>query len=142
LKYILAKITQFVEDQAFGNAKPLDWYLDKSVTIEHILPQSQKDIYSERLGNLTLLEKTINSSISDKYYQEKLSGYRESQIIITRSLAEIPYVGNNTQLNRAMNDLNLVKFTTWDHSSIEKRQQILVNIAIKVWGMELENFKV
>ena len=137
LKYILAKITQFVEDQAFGNAKPLDWYLDKSVTIEHILPQSQKDTYSERLGNLTLLEKTINSSISDKYYQDKLSGYRESQIIITRSLAEIPYVGNNTQLNRAMNDLNLVKFTTWDHSSIDKRQQILVNIAIKVWGMEL-----
>ncbi|MEH2323945.1 MAG: DUF262 domain-containing HNH endonuclease family protein [Nostoc sp.] len=137
LKYILAKITQFVEDQAFGNAKPLDWYLDKSVTIEHILPQSQKDIYSERLGNLTLLEKTINSSISDKYYHDKVSGYRESQIIITRSLAGIPSVGNNTQLNRAMNDLNLVNFTTWDHSSIDKRQQILVNIAIKVWGMEL-----
>jgi uncharacterized protein with ParB-like and HNH nuclease domain len=137
LRYLLAKITQYVEKEAFGHSESLDFYLDKSITIEHILPQSKQDSYSSKLGNLTLLEKTINSSISDKDYQDKLVGYQQSKILITRSLAEKPHLGNNTQINRAMDDLGLIHFPTWGYEAINKRQEILVNIAMKVWGLEI-----
>ncbi|MDJ1172105.1 MULTISPECIES: DUF262 domain-containing protein [Roseofilum] len=137
LRYILAKISQFVEKTAYGNSKELGFYLDKNITIEHILPQSRKNLKSQKLGNLTLLEKTINSSISDNDYDDKLSGYQQSQILITRSLSEIPHVGNDTQLNRAMSQLGLVNFKVWDDSSIDQRQEMLVNIAMKVWGLDI-----
>jgi Protein of unknown function (DUF1524) len=136
LRYTLAKIDQYIGEKTYGNPKPLEWYLDKAITIEHILPQSQKDIYSQKLGNLTLLERSINSSIADKNYADKISGYRQSEIIITRSLVETLNVGNNTQLNRAMNQIGLVSFKTWEHNCIDERQKILVNIAMKVWGMD------
>ncbi|WP_017306031.1 DUF262 domain-containing protein [Spirulina subsalsa] len=136
LRYLLAKIAQYVEQRCFGNCESLDFYLDKSITIEHILPQSQKDVICNNLGNLTLLEKTINSSISNKSYDEKRKGYKQSKILITRSLCEQPSLGNNTQLNRAVKALCLTEFLEWDHNSIQKRQKILVNIAMKVWGLE------
>lgn len=137
LRYLLAKITQYVEEKTFGHSESLDFYLDKSVTIEHIFPQSKGDSSTNKLGNLTLLEKTINSSISDKNYHDKLEGYKNSKILITRCLVEKPHVGNNTQVNRAIDNLGLTNFTIWDDHAINKRQEILVNIAMKVWGLDL-----
>jgi hypothetical protein len=137
LRYLLAKIAQYVEKRSFGHSESLDFYLDKSITIEHILSQSSQNSNLQKLGNLTLLEKTINSSISDKEYTTKIEGYKQSKILITHSLSEVPYIGNNTQLNRAMNDLGLINFKEWDSHAIDKRQEILVNIAIKVWGLDI-----
>ncbi|MBD2578651.1 DUF262 domain-containing protein [Oscillatoria sp. FACHB-1406] len=139
LRYFLAKIDQFIVKESYGNLKPLESYLDKSITIEHILPQSKKDPLFPKLGNLTLLEKTINSSLSNKEYKDKIEGYRQSQMLITRSLVEEIAVGNKTQLNRAMTKLNLISFSQWDNAAIEQRQIILVNIAMKVWGLDEEN---
>ena len=149
MRYILAKLTQFVDEQAYSNSSPLDRYLDKSVTIEHILPKSAKEltmqefdksteynIYVEKLGNLILLEKTINSSISDNSYDAKKNGYRESQLLLTRSLVEKPNIGTNTQLNRTVKSLSLERFEVWDSIAIEKRQEILINLARLVWGLE------
>jgi len=136
LRYILAKIAQFVEKEVYGDLIELERYLDKNITIEHILPQSSQNTDYQKLGNLTLLEKGINSSVSDKSYADKISSYRESRILLTRSLAEIPHVGSNTQFNRAINEFGLVNFTKWDLNSIEERQKILVNIALRVWGIE------
>ncbi|MGI0482073.1 DUF262 domain-containing protein [Geminocystis sp. CENA526] len=137
LKYLLAKINQYVEEKSFGHSESIYFYLDKSITIEHILPKSHAHPDSGKLGNLTLLEKTINSSISDKDYKDKIDGYRQSKILITRTLAEKMFIGNNTQLNRAMSDLCLTNFDIWDHNSIKKRQEILVNIAMKVWSLDV-----
>jgi len=136
LRYLLAKIAQYVEKKTYGHSESLDFYLDKQITIEHILPQSTKLPYVDKLGNLTLLEKTINSSVSDNSYEEKLQGYKKSRIVITRSLAEQLHVGHNTQINRALGDLGLKEFRSWDHESIEKRQKILADIAMKVWGLD------
>ncbi|MDB9519892.1 DUF262 domain-containing HNH endonuclease family protein [Roseofilum reptotaenium CS-1145] len=136
LRYLLAKIAQYVEKQTYGHSESLDFYLDKQITIEHILPQSTKLSSVHKLGNLTLLEKTINSSVSNKSYQEKLLGYRNSRIVITRSLAEKLNVGHDTQINRALEDLRLTEFRLWNDESIEKRQKILADIAMKVWGLD------
>lgn len=147
LRYILAKIAQFVEKEAYDNYKPLTWYLDQSIHIEHILPKSQKnelrqlfdkpdeyDLYTKNIGNLTLLEKTINSSIVDRQYELKKDGYQQSQILITRALVNQLNVGQNTQLNRAIELLELHPFRIWNSEAIETRQKMLVNLAKRVWG--------
>ncbi len=152
MRYILAKLTQFIEENAWGNPKftELDGYMNSSVHVEHILPQQpEEDVlngfdkpaeyhdYKLKLGNLTLLEKTINTSISNRGYAEKRPGYLQSSFLLTKSLVEKPHVGSDTQLNRAVQDL--VQFGVWDSSSIEQRQKMLTNIARKTWDMPGSN---
>lgn len=146
MRYILAKLTQYIEEQAWGNPShsQLELYLDGSVNIEHILPQSptmevrtnfdkpdEYDEYVVKLGNLTLLENTINASISNEAFERKKAGYRHSQYLLTSSLVERPQVGKNTRLNRAVE--SLMQFDKWDSQAIEKRQEMLTMLARRVW---------
>jgi len=148
IRYILAKLTQYIEETAWGNPAygRLDHYVTKKVEIEHILSQNPEqnlrvsfdktkeyDEYVKRLGNLTLLEKTINSSISNDDYQTKSPGYRQSAFLLTKSLVEKPQVGVDTQLNRAVADLE--QFSEWNSKSIEKRQEMLATLGLRVWNM-------
>jgi hypothetical protein len=80
-----------------------------------------------------LLEKTINTSVSNDLYAKKLPGYKQSAYLLTRSLAEKPKVGVNTQLNRAVE--HLIAFDHWDSKSIERRQGMLARLAVFVWDM-------
>ncbi len=148
LRYILAKLTQYVEEQAWGNPAhtQLNQYVNNAVHIEHILPQTPTaDVrtafdktaeyfrYMQKLGNLTLLEKTINTSISNGPYDAKKHGYGQSSFLLTKSLVMKPQVGVNTQLNRAVDDLR--QFDSWDSAAIDERQQMLGTLARKVWQM-------
>ena len=152
MRYILAKFTQHIEQRAWNNAahNSLEQFYASTVDIEHILPQTPKDAvmvsfdkpdeydeYVEKLGNLTLLEKTINTSVSNDLYMNKKAGYRQSNFLLTRSIVEIPQVGNNTQLNRAVKDL--LQFDDWSSESIDSRQEMLVRLASEVWGMPSAN---
>jgi hypothetical protein len=148
MRYILAKLTQHIEQQAWGNPAHghLDHYITTKVEVEHILPSNPRhdvraafdkpEEYASnvgRLGNLTLLEKTINSSVSNGSFDEKVPGYRQSAFLLTKSLAEKPQVGADTQLNRAVADL--IQFKTWDSNAIVQRQEMLAKLARKVWDM-------
>jgi len=148
MRYILAKLTQYIEEQAWGNPAygRLDLYITKKVEIEHILPtaprpdvraafdkEDEYGMYVVHLGNLTLLEKTINSSVSNGSFADKLPGYKQSSFLLTKSLAEKPQVGVNTQLNRAVQ--SLIQFDKWDSAAIEQRQTMLAELARKVWDM-------
>jgi len=148
MRYILAKLTQYIEQQAWNNSahQSLDQYIASTVEVEHILPQNPDlavkqafgndegyEEYVEKLGNLTLLEKTINTSVSNDLYTKKLPGYRQSSYLLTKSLAEKPQVGVNTQLNRAV--AHLIAFPEWDAKSIERRQTMLARLAVYAWDM-------
>jgi hypothetical protein len=148
MRYILAKFTQYIEQQAWNNPahKSLDQYIANTVEVEHILPQTPKDgvkdafdkydrygEYVGMMGNLTLLEKTINTSVSNDLYTEKLPGYRQSSYLLTKSLAGKPHVGVDTQLNRAVE--HLITFNKWNSKSIERRQAMLARLAVFVWDM-------
>ncbi len=148
MRYILAKLTQFVQEQAWQNDADarLEAFVDKSVHIEHILPTSpspelrsafdkaeEYDRYSRKLGNLTLLEKTINTSIANGSFATKTPAFRESTFLLTRSLVEKPGVGQHTQLNQAVRDLP--QFNTWDSQAIEARQRVLAGLARRVWSI-------
>jgi hypothetical protein len=146
MRYILAKLTQYVDENAFDRqaSRSLDNYLDSSIHIEHILPQQpapdvreafdrqdQYDEYVIRLGNLTLLEKTINAAVSNGSYQQKRPGYVTSKLLLTQSIAVDPSFGVNTMLNRAVRDL--MQFDEWTSVSIELRQEMLTQLARNVW---------
>jgi hypothetical protein len=148
MRYILAKLTQYIEQQAWKNPAhdSLDQYIASTVEVEHILPQNptqevkeafdkkeQYNDFMEKFGNLTLLEKTINTSVANDHYQKKIPGYRQSSYLLTRSLAEKPKVGVNTQLNRAVE--HLITFDQWNSETIKRRQGMLARLAVFVWDM-------
>jgi len=134
LKYVLAKLTQYIEQEAWGNPayESLDLYVNKKIEIEHILPQTPKpnvraafdkpdeyDTYKQKLGNLILLKKVINSSNSNRPFEEKVEGYSQLKMLLTRSLREKPSVDKNSSVNHAVE--LLPEFEGWDSDAIEQR---------------------
>jgi len=81
VRYILGVI----EKAASSHEVALD---DDSATIEHILPQNPDESWDVddikigrlvyRLGNLCLLERSLNSEVSNKNYTEKTDVYKKS----------------------------------------------------------------
>ena len=148
LRYLLAKLTQFVDETAWGTSVNTDLskYLDKNVQVEHILPDTPTDelktefdkpdeyeTYAARLGNLTLLEMSINTSIQRNFFALKTTEYQKSNFILTRTIGAPFRVGVNTQPNRATADLP--SWQTWDSEAIKARQDVLVRLAWRVWGI-------
>ncbi|MBL7766458.1 MAG: DUF262 domain-containing protein [Chitinophagaceae bacterium] len=98
------------------------------VHMDHIMPQKptgttafaklKKDNsenyenLNNRLGNLTLIKKKINISLSNKDFHEKKIGYKETRLKINDPL------------------LNL---DSWEFNNIEERQKALYELAKDIW---------
>ncbi len=148
LRYVLAKLTQYVNEEAWGTEtqEDLNQFLDGTVHIEHVLPQTpsqkalaefdkpdQADDYISRLGNLALAEDTINCSLGNIPFSKKQPVYTNSKFLLTRLLTGKLKVGKNTAVNRAVEDLPT--FQKWTSTSIQERQEALATLARKVWEM-------
>lgn len=146
MRYILGKMTQYVNEDAYGQT-PLDLgqYV-KRKDVEHILPQNPSSSikanfdkpdriqeYTQRLGNMTMLEHSINRSIGNKPFSEKKKAYANSQFLLTKSIAEEIKIGKNTKIDRAVSQLTT--FDKWSSESIERRQEMLTDLAKRVWDM-------
>jgi hypothetical protein len=150
LRYVLAKLNQYVNYNAFKRESDLDLsrFLEKNVEIEHILPKTVEagfkntkadtvENYDESvhlLGNLALLEKSINASIGNNDVPEKRKGFKQSTFLLTRLLAEKVQVGNDTSVDRTVRDLNY--YPEWDVNTIRSRQKDMMITALKVWGLD------
>ena len=150
-RYLLSKLTQYVDMAYKGVKNPgsLKGYFD--LEIEHILPATPEaslradfslknpdkeyDTYKQRLGNLTLLEKPINIVASNDYFGNKCQEYKKCMHYLTKSIAELTIVGNNSSINRV--NAKLVSFTDWSAATIEQRQEMLIKLALEVWKIEL-----
>jgi len=146
LRYVLAKLTQSVELAAYGETEGTKWlskYTDGSFEIEHILPQTpcaearaefgtslDADV-AQRIGNLTLVEGSINASLGNRAYSKKRDVYRQSQLLLTRAIAERPRVGTHTQIDEAVKGIE--PFAEWNESNVTKRQDMIRNLARKIW---------
>jgi uncharacterized protein with ParB-like and HNH nuclease domain len=147
LRYVLAKLTQFVDLQGFGDKDGTRWLgrYAKDFEIEHIYPQtpsnkaqqefgpSSADNIAARLGNLVLAEKAINASLGNRPYSTKQPVYKQSQLLLTRALSEQPKVGTNTRIDAAVKDLK--PFQKWDENAVGARQDALRKLARKVWNV-------
>ena len=145
IRYLLARLTEHVDKYFRGNANNLDSYF--GFDIEHILPnnpgedllnawqenhpESDYDEYKNCLGNLTLLEKPINIVVRNNVYKEKFPEYKKSGNYLTKSMAGLEAVGSNTSINRINEKLSA--FDKWEPDDIDKRQQMLVKLALDIW---------
>ena len=113
------------------------------VHAEHIPPQTpapnvlealdkldEYDDFFGRLDNLTQLEKTTNSSVSNGSYASKMSGYKQSAFMLTKSLAEKTHVGVGTKLNRSV--ASLIQFESWHSHTTSWCQEMLTVLARRV----------
>ncbi|MCL2932611.1 MAG: DUF262 domain-containing HNH endonuclease family protein [Trichodesmium sp. MAG_R03] len=148
IKYILAKLTQYIDENAWGTGggiEDLRNYIFK-LELEQILSENptKKVIldfdkpteignYSQRLGNMTLLESSIKYALINANFTEKKLGYTKSRFLLTRTLAEEIHVGENTTIDLAIKDLKT--FEKWDSQAIENRQAMLTQLAKKVWDV-------
>ncbi|HJP94304.1 MAG TPA: DUF262 domain-containing HNH endonuclease family protein [Pyrinomonadaceae bacterium] len=146
-RYFLAKLTQYV-DMAYKGLKTSGSLEEYAVLeMEHILPENPEstlrqcfsaqnpdinyDEYKNKLGNLTLLEKPINIVAGNDFFQKKALEYKKCKNYLTSSIAQINTVGANTSINRV--NQKLEAFTDWSANNIDKRQQILIDLAKDVW---------
>ena len=146
-RYLLAKLTQFVELSYKGMREPGSLNDYTVLEIEHILPNNpEADLrasftaenigkeyndYKIKLGNLTLLEKPINVVASNGFFREKKAEYSHCGNYLTRSIVELVTVGKNSSINR-INE-KLIAFKTWGAAEIDQRQDMLIALARDIW---------
>ena len=146
VRYILAKIAQFIDNERIGveSHTSLMHYIRAGVEIEHILPWTplpgMKEMIKDYdnlkvlLGNLTLIEKSMNGAIGNKPFKEKVIEYAKSNLYVTRSIAKLDVVGTDTAINRINKFLRA--YDHWDESTIHDRQEMLYNLSLVIWNLE------
>jgi uncharacterized protein with ParB-like and HNH nuclease domain len=151
MRYILAKIAQYIDQQRLGSYIPqtLDNYITTGIEVEHILPFTPENGLREKigeeydevkikLGNLTLLEKSINASIGNNdFYNHKVGEYSKSSIYLTKSISLLENVGTNTAITRI--NQRLKSFTDWNSSTITERQELLFDLSKSIWEVDYIN---
>lgn len=142
-RFILSRIAQYIESVAGCPVANIGHYW--GYHIEHVLPfqpteeqranfdkPEQYDVYKQRLGNLTLLEQSINCAIGRDFFTDKQPHYQKSAIFITKSLTQSQAVGNSSAFSKAA--ALVPTFSEWNSESIDARQQNLKKLAFTTWG--------
>jgi len=101
----------------------------EKINLEHILPVSPLNLddwpevdeeihktYYKRLGNLTLLDKKMNSEQGNNTFDIKKTVYGDSEVIITKKLCE---------------------YEKWSPERIDERQKEFANRAVEIWSLEI-----
>jgi hypothetical protein len=150
-RYVLARLTQYVEDET-GQGGSLDRYFDgRNVTIEHILAQSPtgesldpfaavppEDLlpnYIYALGNLCLLNRVSNSMVGNRPYSQKAPIYKKfGQFMLTRAISSSISGGKDTKFSRMAKRLKT--FKSWSPASIQARTRILHDLADDLWDLQ------
>jgi hypothetical protein len=148
LRYLLAKLTQALDVQAYGEAGAygdLLHYYNANNDIEHIFPLTPseqaasefgpngEEAIASRIGNLMLVEQAINRLLGNKAYSEKKAIYRQSQFLLVRCQAEHPAFGIADQITRTIATVS--SFPSWNAEAVIARQGYMVRLAQGVWGV-------
>lgn len=94
--------------------------------------------YLNHLGNLTLLDRSLNASVKNGNFADKLNHYKACEFVITRALAEeIEYpIQKQQPLINFQNTYFTVEdrdqITYWDKTQIDERGQKLVEVLEKL----------
>ena len=125
-RYYLRKL-----EQAYRTTRELEPIRNpEKVNLEHILPENPTDLqkdwssfdeslhktYYRRIGNLTLLDKKMNSNVGNGPFKGKKEVYKDSELVITKEIAE---------------------YKDWTPSEIEKRQRELAKKAVEIWNLKI-----
>lgn len=151
IRYILSKQAQIIDLEAYGPSPArnnLRDYMAGGFDIEHIqslTPNKEASVeFGEghndtvllaSLGNLMLLEKAINRSVSNKPYSVKIVAYQSSKLLSAKCHASKANsaVGENDAITRVVE--KLIEYPTWDKSEVERRRSDLAQSACSLWGV-------
>ena len=151
IKHILARVTSFIEECS-GVAPNYCNYMNNKTKnpfeIEHIITDhfelfteeySDPDDFKRwrnRIGALLLLHKSINASLNDSLYEEKLNKYCSNEgNIYTETLGQLAYQ-NNPKFNKFILD-NALSFKAYDHvgkPEIGERTALLIQLFRRIWN--------
>lgn len=118
IRYILGSI-----ENVNGSIHNVDAFSEEA-SIEHIMPRNYEewDISDEvgqrtidRLGNVCLLEPSVNNKLKDASYDKKKEAYKKSIYTTTKAIAD--------------------HFPCWNEDEVNKRQQRMANTAISIWNV-------
>ena len=148
LRYLLAKLTRHFDVLAYGETgrESLSHYMEAKNDVEHILAQGADDDakqafgegadsfeLTQRLGNLILVEASLNRVIKNRPYAEKATIYPSSQFLLARCQAAPLSVGVNDAITRAVQKLDPAP--TWNRKALEQRQLWIAEAALEVWSV-------
>lgn len=151
IRYLISKLTQHIDLLAYGPSQGrdnLEEYVAGGNDIEHILPDhgdeeaviefgdgGTNQLIIQRIGNLLLIEKSINRSIRNKKYSIKIKTYSQSKYLLTRCQAssENCRVGVADRITKAVNTIE--SFPVWNTNTVIERQKYLVRLACEVWDV-------
>jgi hypothetical protein len=153
VKYLLARITAFVEQQV-GYTTDFETYFHKPsgkpFEIEHIWAkkfpehldefeqESEFDDYRNRIGGLILLPSGTNQSYGAKTYEEKREHYVKEKNLLAQSLCELTYENNPNFLNTSVQlGLDFKPHMTFKKQDLMERQQLYRSIAEILWSEEI-----
>lgn len=148
LRYLLAKLTQYVDLQAYGPSESrsrLGDYVSGGNDIEHILADragaealqefgsrgDDQDLI-QSLGNLLLIEKSINRSISNGSYSAKVEAYRQSKFLLTKCQADAASAEIGTGDRITLTVKRLKSWPAWEAEAVAERQAFLTELAQEV----------
>lgn len=151
VRHILARLTHWV-DQQCGIASHFEDYFAtrkaRPYEVEHIWPDKYErfrdwfpheadfDRARNRIGDLVLLQRGPNQSLSDLPYEEKRNTYvAQGQTILARSLHPLTYE-HNPSFQRFLDRTGL-PFRPIDHFDREaqqQRQELYVRVAEWIWN--------
>ncbi len=130
VKYILARIEDFVRQSPGSSPEvSIDFETDKG-TIEHILPQKPNNLwvtnfktlehgrFVHRLGNYALLESSGNQDVGGQSFKEKKQIFAKSGYQLTQELAAV--------------------YEDWKPDQIEHRQRKLAEYAVQIWRADFD----
>src|SRR5450759_8897 len=120
-RYLLRSLESTAQKQPYP-----EWVVNeesKIINLEHVMPDTKCDTWphvtdrdlethANRVGNLVLLQSTVNSDIDRLPFSEKKIAFQTSSFLLTSQLA---------------------KETQWGVPQIEQRQKSLAELAVKTW---------
>lgn len=153
IKHLLARITGFIEesiDMPNNYTNYIDIYAKNPYEVEHITcdhfewfqdtytSEEEFKVFRNNIGDLVLLPKSINASLSDEKYSYKVKKYCSNEgNILAASLGSITYQNNPRFIKfKNENNLNFEAYDKFEKNEIIKRRELYKNIVDKIWNIE------
>ena len=152
IKNMLARITEFLEEQTDVTPNYSNYMAPAKnpFEIEHILSdhyerftddfndQTDFNNWRNNIGALLLLHKSINASINDSDFKDKLEAYSTKGNIYSASLDYSAY-NDHPRFNRFIEENNLPfkPYSKFKKSEIKERNDLVIQLAKLIWNNDM-----
>ncbi|MBB5219823.1 uncharacterized protein with ParB-like and HNH nuclease domain [Treponema rectale] len=123
---------EFEKERELEHILPQKWYKDEDWINQRVIgngdekPEEYRKYCVSSLGNMTLIKKGLNSTISNKIFEKKYKG----------DIGKNNGMSNYISLSISKEIINYCHNFVWTEESIKKRENDLGNELIEIWGCD------